>query len=275
MQIQLDLERLRQHKVHFCIPCYGGQISEQTFQGIVKWANQAKELGIDWTVETLVNESLISRGRNTLTAKFLTNKDTTHLFFIDADIGFDPWHVLTVLNHDQDVVRGLYPMKSLPLKWVVNGVEGAEKRDDFLVEVSKSGTGFMCIKQHVFDQVKKHPAVKPFNNDIGLPTELDEHMYTFFDTAVRENRYYSEDWTFCENWRDIGGKVFVDSRVLLKHTGHFNFCHENDDQLRKDYAVVQSSVNLVPDQPEATIEIPEPKEKIETIASSKKKPKKK
>jgi hypothetical protein len=127
----------------------------------------------------------------------------------------------------------------------------------------------------VFDQVKKHPAVKPFNNDIGLPTELDEHMYTFFDTAVRENRYYSEDWTFCENWRDIGGKVFVDSRVLLKHTGHFNFCHENDDQLRKDYAVVQSSVNLVPDQPEATIEIPEPKEKIETIASSKKKPKKK
>jgi hypothetical protein len=275
MQIQLDLERLRQHKVHFCIPCYGGQISEQTFQGIVKWANQAKELGIDWTVETLVNESLISRGRNTLTAKFLTNKDTTHLFFIDADIGFDPWHVLTVLNHDQDVVCGLYPMKSLPLKWVVNGVEGAEKRDDFLVEVSKSGTGFMCIKQHVFDQVKKHPAVKPFNNDIGLPTELDEHMYTFFDTAVRENRYYSEDWTFCENWRDIGGKVFVDSRVLLKHTGHFNFCHENDDQLRKDYAVVQSSVNLVPDQPEATIEIPEPKEKIETIASSKKKPKKK
>ena len=275
MQIQLDLERLRQHKVHFCIPCYGGQISEQTFQGIVKWANQAKELGIDWTVETLVNESLISRGRNTLTAKFLTNKDTTHLFFIDADIGFDPWHVLTVLNHDQDVVCGLYPMKSLPLKWVVNGVEGAEKRDDFLVEVSKSGTGFMCIKQHVFDQVKKHPAVKPFNNDIGLPTELDEHMYTFFDTAVRENRYYSEDWTFCENWRDIGGKVFVDIRVLLKHTGHFNFCHENDDQLRKDYAVVQSSVNLVPDQPEATIEIPEPKEKIETIASSKKKPKKK
>jgi len=275
MQIQLDLERLRQHKVHFCIPCYGGQISEQTFQGIVKWANQAKELGIEWTVETLVNESLISRGRNTLAAKFLTNKDTTHLFFIDADVGFEPWHVLTVLNHDQDVVCGLYPMKSLPLKWVVNGVEGAEKRDDFLVEVSKSGTGFMCIKQHVFEESKKHPAVKPFNNDIGLPKELDEHMYTFFDTAVRENRYYSEDWTFCENWRDLGGRVFVDSRVLLKHTGHFNFCHENDDQLRKDYANVSSSVNLVPDQPEATIEVPDPKEKIETIASSKKKPKKK
>jgi hypothetical protein len=40
---------------------------------------------------------------------------------------------------------------------------------------------------------------------------------------VRENRYYSEDWTFCENWRDFGGEVWVDKRVLLKHTGTYVF----------------------------------------------------
>ena len=48
-------------------------------------------------------------------------------------------------------------------------------------------------------------------------------MKTYFDTAVREGRYYSEDWTFCENWRDFGGKVWVDKRVLLKHTGTYVF----------------------------------------------------
>lgn len=252
MQIQLNVERLKQFKVHFCIPCYGGQISEQTFMGIIKWANQAKDMGIDWTVETLVNESLISRGRNTLTARFLANKDTTHLFFIDADIGFEPWHVLTVLNHDKDVVCGLYPMKSLPLKWVVNGVPNADgteqaPRDDYLIEVSKSGTGFMCIKSHVFEALKKHPAVKPFNNDIGLPKELDQYMYTYFDSAVRENRYYSEDWTFCENWRDLGGQIYIDSRILLKHTGYFNFCHENDQAIRKAMADTPSMINVEPD----------------------------
>lgn len=244
MQIQLDLDLLKTFNVHFCIPCYGGQISEQTFMGIVKWGQEASKLGISWTMETLVNESLISRGRNTLAARFLHNEKTTHLFFIDADIGFDPWHVLTVLNHNKDVVCGLYPMKQLPLQWVVNSVAGDDEppRDDFLVEVSKSGTGFMCIKEHVFEDVKQHPAVKPFNNDIGLPKELDPYMYTYFDSAVRDNRYYSEDWTFCENWRDIGGKVWVDSRILLKHTGHFNFCHENDTAIRKLYETTPTTV---------------------------------
>lgn len=250
MQIQLDLELLKTFNVHFCIPCYGGQLSEQTFMGMIKWAEEANKLGISWTIETLVNESLISRGRNTLAARFLHNKKTTHLFFIDADIGFEPWHILTVLNHNKDVVCGLYPLKQLPLQWVVNGVPGAdEDRKDFLIEVSKSGTGFMCIKEHVFEDIKKHPAVKPFNNDIGLPTELDPYMYTYFDSAVRDNRYYSEDWTFCANWRDLGGKIWIDSRILLKHTGHFNFCHESDDAVRKLYETTTSTVITRPVEP--------------------------
>jgi len=233
-QIQINIEKIRKMNVHFCIPCYGGQINESTFMGMIKWGNTAKDLGISWTVETLTNESLITRGRNTMAAKFLNNPNSTHLFFIDADIGFEPWHVLAVLNHDKDVCCGLYPMKTVPVQWVVNGFEGAKEEDNGnLLEVTKSGTGFMCIKKHVFEKLKSHPAVKKYNNDIGLPKELDDHMYTFFDTAVRENRYYSEDWTFCENWRDIEGEIWVDKRVHLRHTGNFVFCAEADMNIRK------------------------------------------
>jgi hypothetical protein len=59
-------------------------------------------------------------------------------------------------------------------------------------------------------------------------------MKTYFDTAVRENRYYSEDWTFCENWRDLGGKIWVDKRVLLRHTGTYVFDYAAQEQLYKD-----------------------------------------
>ena len=41
----------------------------------------------------------------------------------------------------------------------------------------------------------------------------------------------SEDWTFCENWRDLGGRVWVDKRVLLRHSGSYVFCMENQQYL--------------------------------------------
>lgn len=233
-QIQVNVDYLKTTRVHICMPCYGGMLTESCFMSYIKWANTCRQLGIDWTMETMTNESLISRARNTLTAKFLNNKDSTHLMFIDADIGWEPWHLLVMLNRDVDVIGGLYPMKSLPVKWCVNGFEGAEEGPDGLQEVSKTGTGFMLIKRHVFEKLNEHPATKPFINDIGLPAELNPHMKTYFDTAVRENRYYSEDWTFCENWRDLGGKVWVDKRVLLKHTGTYVFDYAAQDQLYKD-----------------------------------------
>jgi hypothetical protein len=251
-QIQVNIDYLKTTRVHICMPCYGGMLTESTFMSYIKWSNTCRQLGIDWTMETMTNESLISRARNTLTAKFLHNKESTHLMFIDADIGWEPWHLLVMLNRDVDVIGGLYPMKSLPVKWCVNGFDGAEEGADGLQEVSKTGTGFMLIKRHVFEKLNAHPATRPFINDIGLPAELNPYMKTYFDTAVRENRYYSEDWTFCENWRDLGGKVWVDKRILLKHTGTYVFDFQTQDQLYKDlHALAQASgqaapVNAVP-----------------------------
>ena len=277
-QIQVNIDYLRTTRVHICMPCYGGMLTESTFMSYIKWANTCRQLGIDWTMETMTNESLISRARNTLTAKFLHNKDSTHLMFIDADIGWEPWHLLVMLNRDVDVIGGLYPMKSLPVKWCVNGFDGAEEGADGLQEVSKTGTGFMLIKRHVFEKLDAHPATRPFMNDIGLPAELNPYMKTYFDTAVRENRYYSEDWTFCENWRDLGGKVWVDKRVLLKHTGTYVFDFQTQEQLYKDlHAMAQSSGQASPVTVAAPPAPPPPVDQpvvAKTIASSKKDKKK-
>jgi hypothetical protein len=230
-QVQVNVDFLRTTRVHIAMPCYGGMLTESTFMSFIKWANTARQLGIDWTLETMVNESLISRARNTLTAKFLDMPDATHLFFVDADIGWEPWHLLVLLNRDVDVIGGLYPMKTMPIKWVVNGFEGAEEGPDGLQEVSKAGTGFLLMKKHVFEKMNSHPAVKQYKNDIGLDPKYDQYLKTYFDTAVRQNRYYSEDWTFCENWRDLGGRIWVDKRVLLRHSGSYVFCMENQQHL--------------------------------------------
>ena len=272
-QIQVNIDYLKTTKVHICMPCYGGMLTESTFMSFIKWSNTARQLGIDWTMETMTNESLISRARNTLTAKFLANNDSTHLMFIDADIGWEPWHLLVMLNRDVDVIGGLYPMKSLPIKWCVNGFDGAEQGPDGLQEVTKTGTGFLLIKRHVFEKLNAHPAVKNFANDIGLPAELNPYMKTYFDTAVRENRYYSEDWTFCENWRDLGGKIWVDKRVLLRHTGTYVFDYAAQDNLYKELhsiAIANQAAAPVDLAPATPAEPPAPA-KAKVISKSKKK----
>jgi hypothetical protein len=277
-QIQVNVDYLKTTRVHICMPCYGGMLTESCFMSYIKWSNTCRQLGIDWTMETMTNESLISRARNTLTAKFLYNKDSTHLMFIDADIGWEPWHLLVMLNAQKDVIGGLYPMKSLPVKWCVNGFDGAQiSEDGNLQEVSKTGTGFMLIKRDVFDKLNAHPATKPFMNDIGLPVELNPFMKTYFDTAVRENRYYSEDWTFCENWRDIGGQVWVDKRVLLKHTGTYVFDFQTQDQLYRDLHNLAlqngSALHDTNTGVAAPVDVPKPVE-TKVLASSKKSKKK-
>ena len=100
-------------------------------------------------------------------------------------------------------------------------------------------------------------------------------MKTYFDTAVREGRYYSEDWTFCENWRDIGGQVWVDKRVLLRHTGTYTFAHDAQEKLVQDFAsMINPPTNTVPMAPQGGHEVPQAvlnaEPVAEVVASSKK-----
>ena len=55
-QIQVNVDFLRTTKVHIAMPCYGGMLTESTFMSFIKWANTARQLNIDWTLETMVNE---------------------------------------------------------------------------------------------------------------------------------------------------------------------------------------------------------------------------
>ena len=54
--IQVNIDYLRTTRVHLCMPCYGGQLTEQCFMSYIKWANLCRQLNIDWTVETMTNE---------------------------------------------------------------------------------------------------------------------------------------------------------------------------------------------------------------------------
>lgn len=215
------LDYLKQQHVHFCFPMYGGQCSEVTFMSMIKFIILAQRLGLNYSIDTMVNESLITRGRNNLVAKMLNNKAATHLMFIDSDIHFEPEAILRLLAHDVDFCGAIYPMKTIPAKYVVNVVPNPVVAGD-LVEVGTLGTGFMLVKRKVIEMlIQAHPNRK-YNDNIGVGKALEPYMYALFDTMIDEDKnYLSEDWTFCYLWRKLGGKIFADTKIKLHHSGYY------------------------------------------------------
>ena len=209
--------------IHFCIPCYAGQLTEATFVSFVKFSLLARQYNLNWSLDTMVNESLITRGRNNLAAKMLHNKNATHLMFIDSDIRFPPESILKLIDADKDLIGGLYPVKTYPIRYVVNGMPEPVIEGE-LEEVRHIGTGFMLIKRTVFEQmIAKYPE-KKFRDSIGVGEKYEPFMYALFETSLDANGdYMSEDWYFCDKWREMGGKIFAHKGIALSHTGFHEF----------------------------------------------------
>jgi len=256
-KIEIPLGLLRQKHIFIATPCYGGQLGEPYFRSMIKLAILCNKYNIQYTISTLANESLVTRGRNTLTSFFMENKQATHLFFIDADIEFNAEDVLRMVAYDKPIVVGAYPKKAINWDSIIGAsrsnleetsqtIEGHSSNyvvnfdflkddagnptpqvqiEDNLVKLKDAGTGFMCIRrdtiQKMFDE---HPDWK-YVNDINVDQKFEPFMYALFDTMIDPDsrRYLSEDYMFCRTWQKMGGTVYLDPRTALNHVGHYTF----------------------------------------------------
>ena len=256
-KVEIPLGLLRQKHIFIATPCYGGQLGEPYFRSMMRLAILCNKYNIQYTVSTLANESLVTRGRNTLTSFFMENQSATHLFFIDADIEFNPEDILRMVAYDKPIVVGAYPKKALNWTSIISAARADETEteetieghssnyvvnfdfledekgnktpqvqiEDNLVKLKDAGTGFMCIRKDVIQQMfDKHPEYK-YVNDINVDQKFEPFMYALFDTMIdpESRRYLSEDYLFCRTWQNMGGTVYLDPRTALNHVGHYTF----------------------------------------------------
>ena len=202
-------------------PCYGGSITEVCFSSYLQWTILAMQNNLNFTIDTLSNESNVNRARNSCAAKFLAG-DATHLMFVDADIQFRAEDIVKLVAHDKNIVGGIYPQKTLPPKMVVNTLDNGRCEGD-LVEVGTLGTGFMLIKRTVFTQMIEAGAQK-YTDAIGLSSVENDNQFDFFNCTIdSQGRYLTEDWSFCRRWRELGGTIWADTSIPLVHVGYFRF----------------------------------------------------
>jgi hypothetical protein len=230
-------------------PCYGGLVSQNYMESIIQLMSYAAAHGFEMTLALNGHDSLITRSRNKLLATFLDFPQATHLMFIDADIGFSPEAVHRLLQFDQDVVAGMYPIKNidwpllhqrltpqtkeadlpeLGLNFVGTplGIGEREERDGF-VTGSYAGTGFMLMRRAALERMTiAYPETKyDVAHTWPRPKRQSQNQFALFECMIEPgtNIYLSEDFAFCRRWRQLGGKIWLDTKTRLTHIGVYRY----------------------------------------------------
>lgn len=236
-------------KIFIATPCYGGNCNALFMTSLLNLQAVFAHTGHEAMVSVLVNESLITRGRNALVHQFLKT-DADYLFFIDSDIQFYGEQVPAMLDADKDIICGIYPKKEINWQMVAKGVKDGEDVNnlkhytgswvlnlvDYVnsvtvpvgepLEIWAGGTGFMLIKRKVFEELKE--STPSYLNDVvGLAnaTEPRERIIQYFTESIEPGteRLLSEDYHFCRQWRMNGGKIYAAPWVQLSHHGTYAF----------------------------------------------------
>jgi hypothetical protein len=257
MEIKVNVEELKKHKLFVATPMYGGMAHGLYIKSCLDLQAVMSKYGIETTFSFLFNESLITRARNYLVDEFLRT-DFTHLLFIDSDIHYSPQDVLALLALDKDVIGGPYPKKSINWnnvahaarthpdmptgdlanlvgEYVFNVVKGTTKFEvTEPLEVLEIGTGFMLVKRKVFDDMaKQYPTIQYKPDHVGQANfDGSRYIHAYFDTVIDSkdsitgggsDRYLSEDYMFCQMWRKMGGQIYLCPWMKTQHIGTYAF----------------------------------------------------
>lgn len=254
MELSISVDDLRKKKLFVATPMYGGQCHGMYLKSILDLQALCTRYGVEVRFSFLFNESLITRARNYLVDEFLRHENFTHLLFIDSDIEFNPEDVIGLLALDKDIIGGPYPKKSINWKNVFEGAKKGMTIDKFdpgeletltgdyvfnpvpgttqfkinePLEVLEIGTGFMMIKREVFKKFAEEYPHLQYKPDHAGQQHFDgsRYIHAYFDTVIdpATHRYLSEDYMFCQYWRNIGGQIWICPWMQTTHVGTYTF----------------------------------------------------
>lgn len=172
--------------------------------------------GIDMGWMFYPNLGLCHIARNILAASFMAQTRADTLVWADADQEWDPDALLRLLSHDVDVVAAPVALKRAGAGIGHRARHGANgkimKNGAGLIELLVAGCGFTAIKRQVFVRMAEaYPETK-----IGPePWQYDFHP----SRLEADGTYTTEDWAFASRWRHIGGQIWCDPTIRVRHWG--------------------------------------------------------
>lgn len=199
-------------KIFVGIPVYDRKVDVKVASCMLNETTLAQKTGDDLIFQFLPSCSHAAMGRNQLAGEFL-GSGCDKLFFLDSDVTFEPGSLLKVAHMPFDLVGGAYrykdPMEAYPVTWVEDKEE-LWANEYGLLEVETLPGGFMCISRKVFETLEAaHPDRKYQHHG--------KEAHCFFQFAFQNGGLYGEDTLFCKEWKETGGRVYLDPEIKLTH----------------------------------------------------------
>lgn len=186
-------------KLHAFIatPAYDGRVLTDFAISIAETAQVATLYGINITATIMGNGAFIDLARNRFVRMFLESK-ATHLFFIDADLKWEPRAFVSLMMAGRPVCAGVYPKRQDPEEFPVrlwpHKDGGLWVEDNGWVMCDRVPTGFLCIERKVVEEMAaKAKIIKGQKGEPDVPR--------LFYTYINENdAFVGEDFAWCEDY---------------------------------------------------------------------------
>lgn len=215
-------------KLWIAIPTYTHTIVLGTFKSLVYDLLRLVINGMEVKIFDEVGHADIYLARAQIVAHFLADPDATDLIMVDSDVSWDALGLVKLLSHDADLVAGAYPKREVPLKFMYRNTPGAKLMGDpetGLVEIWGAAGGFLRMKRAMLEKMVAHYSDELMCADDMVPNGESCRLFNPYFYKGEDGRRYqlSEDYAFCQRWRDIGGKVYLDVNIPMAHTGMTTF----------------------------------------------------
>lgn len=219
------------HKIFVFVPAFGQQITATTFLTTHALQMALGSRGIGGGISTLSFPDIAELRSMATTIWYDTMPDTSHLLFVDADMGFSPDLVFDMLTFGEPVIGTIYPQRKVPLSWAGSGTgeTQTERRGNFM---KVEGVGMGCTLIHrsaitamlerfpemVDTRLDLHPA-----KDMLFATGAKRLIRCFDKIDIKERGQVSEDLSFCIRWNQCGGQTWAAVGHRISHVGPFDY----------------------------------------------------
>lgn len=194
------------------IPCYGGWINSLTTESLFLLREILIKKGINNNLYTHSGESFLPTVRNKIADTFLRSRDFNYLMCIDADIVFNPNDILRLLTISVDFAAGKYRLKKDKVEYCISG-EKESKLGKNISEVDYVGAGFQLLSRNCFEKLIESKTIQKERGINGID------IWDFYSSITKDGFLLPEDVSFSQRWTNIGGKIYINNLVELKHFG--------------------------------------------------------